>query len=118
MISKKGIFRLLDNNNLINSYQVLDFRKDQLSFFLKLKVEFVNQSILFSKEYFSKDNHKYSYHWQDNNNELLIRWDNAPFHKNIKTFPHHKHIGKNIFSSFEIGLIDVLSYIFESLEGE
>lgn len=50
------------------------------------------------------------------NNKLLIRWDNAPFHKDIETFPHHMHKGKKILASSELGLEDVLIYIFKNLE--
>ena len=31
---------------------------------------------------------KYSYHWQDKKERLLIRWDNAPDWE-VETFPHH-----------------------------
>ena len=116
MTSNQEIFRLLDSNKLINSYEVLDFRENPYGFFLKLKVQFINQSILFSKEYFSIDIRNYSFHWQDKNSKLLMRWDNAPFHKSIETFPHHKHKGKKILPSNEIGLEDVLSYISKNLE--
>lgn len=36
---------------------------------------------------------RYTYHYQDTNTKLLFRYDNAPHHPNIITFPHHKHIG-------------------------
>ncbi len=115
MISNQEIFRLLDNNKLINSYEILDFKENQNGFFLKLKVHFIDHSILFSTEYFSLDTRNYSFHWQNENNQLLMRWDNTPFHKNIETFPHHKHNNKEILPSNEIGLEDVLSYIFKNL---
>ena len=55
-------------------------------------------------------------HWQDKNNELLIRWDNAPFHRDIETFPHHKHQDSLILSSDEIGLEDVEGFISKNLK--
>ena len=36
---------------------------------------------------------RYSYHWQDSSNRLIRRWDNARHHPQIRTFPHHVHIG-------------------------
>ena len=116
MTSNQEIFRLLENNEFIISFEVFDFRENKFGYFLKLKIQFVDQSILFSKEYFSTNIRNYSYHWQDKNNKLLIRWDNAPFHKNIETFPHHKHKDKNVIPSNEIGLEDVLRYIFKYVE--
>lgn len=40
---------------------------------------------------------KYSYHWQSN--KRVVRFDNAPHHKEIKTHPHHKHIDSEIEDS-------------------
>lgn len=36
---------------------------------------------------------KYHFHWQDLNNQLIKRWDNAPHHPEIETFPDHVHLG-------------------------
>lgn len=37
---------------------------------------------------------KYSFHWQQQNGTLLKRWDNAPHHPEIATFPDHVHDGR------------------------
>ena len=34
---------------------------------------------------------KYRYHLQSSVNELVARWDNAPHHRAVSTFPHHHH---------------------------
>lgn len=39
--------------------------------------------------------YRYSYHYQDRNNVLIFRYDMAPHHRGIKTFPYHKHIHSN-----------------------
>ncbi|MBI3798407.1 MAG: hypothetical protein HY268_15770 [Deltaproteobacteria bacterium] len=36
---------------------------------------------------------KYRYHWQDGKGQLIKRWDNAPHHPTIGTFPDHLHDG-------------------------
>ena len=36
---------------------------------------------------------KYSFHWQRNDGTLICRWDNAPHHCDVTTFPHHLHEG-------------------------
>ena len=38
------------------------------------------------------DRYKYSYHYQALDRHLLFRYDMAPHHKDIVTFPDHKHI--------------------------
>ena len=60
----------------------------------------------------------YNYYWLDESNRLIIGWDNAPHHKDIKTYPHHKHIGKktNVTSSKEHSLKEVLRFIYRILE--
>lgn len=37
---------------------------------------------------------RYRYHLMNKNNELIFRYDNAPHHPKIKTFPHHKHLSE------------------------
>ncbi len=59
----------------------------------------------------SEDEYNYSFHWQDINNNLIIRWDNSPHHKEISTYPHHKHIRGTTEPSKEISLKEVMVYI-------
>jgi len=40
-----------------------------------------------------------------------MRWDNAPHHSHISTYPHHKHTPDGIFESTELSLEDVLASI-------
>mgnify|MGYP007094566214 CR=1 FL=1 len=42
---------------------------------------------------------KYRYHYMDANHQLIFRYDNAPHHLNVGTFPHHKHIPSGITNS-------------------
>ena len=34
---------------------------------------------------------KYSFHWQDTKGKLVVRWDNAPHHKELPNAPFHLH---------------------------
>lgn len=36
---------------------------------------------------------KYSFHWQRADGSQICRWDNAPHHREVATFPHHVHEG-------------------------
>lgn len=56
---------------------------------------------------------KYSYYWFDEENKLLIGWDNAPHWETTRTFPHHKHVKRkdNVEDSEERSLDDVMEYI-------
>jgi hypothetical protein len=56
---------------------------------------------------------KYRFHWQNKDGKLLKRWDNAPHHPEINTFPHHVHDGceDNVIDHQELSGLDVLTTI-------
>ena len=60
---------------------------------------------------------KYRFHLMDSADEMVFRYDNAPHHPEITTYPHHKHISgeEKPKQSEEIGLRDVLSEIEEMI---
>ena len=37
----------------------------------------------------------YRYHYQDENNQLIFRYDSTRHFPEISTFPHHKHLSDN-----------------------
>ena len=51
---------------------------------------------------------KYRYHYMNQNQDMIFRYDNAPHHSEIATFPHHKHEIEIIKPSIEPTLYDVL----------
>ena len=53
----------------------------------------------------------YSYHYQGSDGTLVFRYDNAPHHRHVSTFPHHKHMGNDVLDSKPPHLIDVLREI-------
>ncbi|MBD3215262.1 MAG: hypothetical protein GF311_21825 [Candidatus Lokiarchaeota archaeon] len=60
----------------------------------------MNGNLFFIKEYISVNEHLYLYHWQMADGTLMTRWDNSPHHREIETFPHHKH-NPNLEKSYE-----------------
>lgn len=56
---------------------------------------------------------KYRHHWQNEKTHILKRWDNAPHHRDIETFPHHLHEGAedHVISHGEIYGLDVLNRV-------
>ncbi len=53
---------------------------------------------------------KYRFHFMDSADKMIFRYDNAPHHPEVPTYPHHKHIlgEEKLKQSKEIGLKDVL----------
>lgn len=102
---------LLNEYEIIKSYEIQDYKQGNNFYYIKMQAKLVNNTILFIREYVSEEEYNYSYHWQAEDAQLIIRWDNAPHHKQIKTFPHHKHIAGNVLPSYEIGIREVLAHI-------
>ena len=105
-------------SGIILSYKVTKFEQFGQLFKLRAEVELIDRSRLFIREtVVDETNRKYAYHWQSQNGELLIRWDNAPDWE-IATFPHHKHIDKedNVESSYERTLEQVMPILARRLE--
>ena len=105
------ILRLLEQYHSIYSYQILEYKTWSVGAYLKLKILFRDNSVLFVKEFVNETERNYSYHWQNKRGQLIQRWDNAPHHKKVKTFPHHIHRNNKISESTEISLRDVLKTI-------
>jgi len=70
------------------------------------------------------DSGRYSYHWERKHvNGSIYRFNNAPHHKDIRTFPDHLHYGNedNVIDSsmgttdFESALAQVLVFIRQML---
>ncbi len=58
---------------------------------------------------------KYSYHYMNENKEMIFRYDNVRHHPEIKTFPHHKHTETGIIESEEPTLATVLNEIEQKI---
>lgn len=110
----------LFSNPIIQDYTVLAHIPSQINFLLKLRIALIDESVLFTNERLQKGIRKYSFHWQEATGSVLMRWDNAPHYRNIRTFPHHKHdylTGQEVITdSFDISLAEVLEYIQAQLQ--
>jgi len=51
---------------------------------------------------------KYRYQYMDEKQTLVFRYDNAPHHKTVKSFPHHRHAPGKVTDSKESDLNDIL----------
>jgi hypothetical protein len=106
------ILRLLDSADWISRYEIQEYRRWAEGFYRKIKVVFVDESVLFAREYADESERNYSFHWQAASGTMISRWDNAPHHKHIATFPHHKHLSsQEIVESGTISLEEILKFI-------
>ena len=105
------IIKYLKKTPTVSEIKVIELIEEDTVKILKLKVKLKDNSHLFITEVHTVNHQKYSYHWQDETGNLLIRWDNSPHWKNIKTFPHHKHIGSEVLPATRATIEDVLKEI-------
>lgn len=93
--------------------------KDKRSLYIGLiegKISFLDGSALHFVEFVNVksavNRYKYSYHYQQAGGELLFRYDMAPHHRDIVTFPHHKHTSSGqVIESFAPELNQILDEI-------
>ncbi|NIA30985.1 MAG: hypothetical protein GWP06_13860 [Actinobacteria bacterium] len=91
------------------------YEKEHVSV-LKGKLVLADSSLLYIREVRKEKNLiAYSYYWMRTDHSIIMGWDNAPHHSEIKTHPHHRHIGSEVIASKETKLTDVLHYIRKSL---
>lgn len=57
----------------------------------------------------------YVYHYQDANDVLIFRYDNAPHHPEVSTHPHHKHMPQGIETAVPPDLTNILKEIDQYL---
>ena len=57
----------------------------------------------------------YRYHFQDNENKLIFRFDNTPHFPHLETFAHHKHLIDTVIAANRPSITEVLKEAKESL---
>lgn len=72
--------QLIEKSRIAKHYSVLDFKQGENYYYIKTQLQLQDGSC------------------------LMVRWDNSPHHKEISTYPHHKHIRGTTESSREISL--------------
>lgn len=102
--------------SIIKNYEITTWDSEPTSYRFKVNLYFINDSQLIIKDYLFPSGRKYSFHWQDKDGKLLVRWDNAMHWKDIETFPHHKHEKEHVFNSKEVTLEEVLEHIYTVLK--
>lgn len=90
--------------------------------YIRMRVQLQDGHLLEVSEYVSVETGRlirtsYSYHWQDRTGKLIQRWDNAPHHPHVKTYPYHTHLQEesNIIASEEMTIDKILKMIASNM---
>ncbi|MCG3120493.1 MAG: hypothetical protein ALAOOOJD_03225 [bacterium] len=105
------IVNALRRSPAVKQVQVIDLIDEATVKHLKCRADLADGSILYINESSIIGNNKYSYHWQDTQNQVIIRWDNAPHHPNLASFPHHRHEGGVVHENPRVAINEVLAEI-------
>jgi hypothetical protein len=61
----------------------------------------------------------YRYHYMNAEKKMIFRYDNAPHHVEIYTYPHHKHISDEIYACampyFKEVMDEAVSFVIENM---
>jgi hypothetical protein len=99
------IVAALRQNPIVRDIEILEVIDEASVQLLQVRAEIIDSTSSVREAFFSRSS-KYSYHWQTRTGELLLRWDNAPYHPEISTHPHHKHAGKQLAPSERVPIDD------------
>ncbi len=109
----KTIEQLLGDSKLIvdKTVDFKEFTSDEGM--VRGRLLFLGGYVLTFMEYIQtgKERPKYRFNLSDGKGDMIFRYDNAAHHKEISTFPHHKHVSTEVKPSKEISLAEVLSEI-------
>ena len=95
----------------VTEYQVLNFERTRTTLRLKISATMTDGSRLVISEATNPRGFRYAYQWQDARDQLLARWDNAPHHPHLTTFPDHLHVGDVLEPVMQPTIRDVFEYI-------
>jgi Family of unknown function (DUF6516) len=106
---------------VVRSFQVREREERLHEGFIRLRAVLSNGDLLEAFEFVvttpdALQTLTYRIHWQQGDGRLKRRWDNAPHHKEVPTFPHHVHVGltEHVESSEPMTILKVLAL----MEGE
>lgn len=85
-------FVALQKFPLTKRIEILDKVQEPDRILTYLKAELKGEFTLYVRELLTPRDKLYSYHLQDKNAKLILRYDNAHYYKEIITSPHHKHL--------------------------
>jgi len=103
---------IAEYRDIVAGIDTLDISQEERVARTKEKLRLFDGSVLRIREIrVGETLEAYSYYWLRSNETIIIGWDNAPHHREISTFPHHRHTQAGIGPSQERNLREVLKFI-------
>lgn len=83
--------------------------------FLNGKIVLFNDTILEFTESINPVRYRYRYQYMTKDRDLIFRYDNVPHHRQLATFPHHKHYPDRVVESEPVELQHIIEEIIGML---
>lgn len=99
--------------SLLTDFKLIKEFVDPTKGFIRFKMQLKGESEVHVFEYVTWKLEKldYSYHFQDKNKKMIVRWDNAPHHPELVNYPHHLHKGQNVKGTSKKSFTNILKEI-------
>lgn len=115
--------RLFLLSPVVHSFQIREREERLHEGFIRIRAVLTNGDVLEAFEFVvaipdAVQTRTYRLHWQQGDGRLKRRWDNAPHHRDVPTFPHHVHVGPTdqVESATLMTILQALAYIEEALQ--
>ena len=109
--------RLQEPGELVTSWSIEREIDTNLGIgFIKSQITFLDGSRLDFSEQLPIERRKFRLHYMDAWHALIVRWDSAPHHQELATFPFHKHTPEGVTGHGAITLIEALDEIIRTLK--
>lgn len=100
------------NPDVIAAIEKEEITEEEHVAVLKVRFLLCDGTILWIREVMVRNEvMAYSYYWLRPDQTVIIGWDNAPHHREVSSFPHHKHRGDKVEPSNETDLNGVIKFI-------
>jgi hypothetical protein len=111
----KNVQAALKQVDWLSTEEHIDYDLDNSSgaLFLNGRIAFLNNTILEFIESITPERHRYRYQYMQQDGSLIFRYDNVPHHRQLVTFPHHKHYPDQVVESNPVDLKQVIEEIIE-----
>ncbi len=111
------IVRFFQRNNIVVEVRIEKLIISQKHGYIKLRIILIDGRVIEIREFIdaSLTKIKYAYSFLQRN-KVIFRYDNAPHHKEITSFPHHKHTSnEKIIATKEPNIFRIKKEVLKTL---
>ncbi|RLC14904.1 MAG: hypothetical protein DRI57_13720 [Deltaproteobacteria bacterium] len=112
----QAVEKTINDDPLVITFDLERIYTSQIRAYIKGKINFADGTslALFQHVQIAEnglDITDYRYHYMNADGQMIFRYDNAPHHREIETFPHHKHLQTGLQCAIMPTVKDILREI-------